>query len=62
MHVESFVVCIVGKMAQDVGMVWKCCGVVPSCLAGFCGFHPYLHLFSFRKLFCVLFLFFFFEY
>ena len=25
--VESFVVCILGKMAQDVGMVLKCCGV-----------------------------------
>ena len=24
----NFVVCGVGKMAQDVGMVWKCCGVV----------------------------------
>ena len=23
MHVESFVACIVGKMPQDVGMVWK---------------------------------------
>ena len=22
-HVESLVVCIVGKMAQDVGMVWN---------------------------------------
>ena len=28
-HVESFVVCIVGKMAQDVGMVWKCRGFLP---------------------------------
>ena len=23
---------IVGKMAQDVGMVWKCCGVIDSYL------------------------------
>ena len=22
-------VCVVGKMAQDVGMVLKCCGVIP---------------------------------
>ena len=28
-HVESFVVCVVGKMAQGVGMVRKCCGVIP---------------------------------
>ena len=26
----------------------------PSCLVGFWGFHPYIHLFSFRKLFCDL--------
>ena len=31
-------------MAQDVGMVWKCCGVFPSSLVGFLGFHPYMHL------------------
>ena len=29
MHVKSFVMCIVGKIAQDVGMVLKCCGVIP---------------------------------
>ena len=30
-HVESFVVCIVGKMAQNVGILWKYCGtgVIP---------------------------------
>ena len=27
--VESFLLCIVGKMAQDVGMAQMCCGVVP---------------------------------
>ena len=27
--VKSFLLCIVDKMAQDVGMVWMCCGVVP---------------------------------
>ena len=26
----------------------------PSSLVGFVGFHPYMHLFSFRKLFCDL--------
>ena len=26
----------------------------PSSLVGFLGFHPYMHLFSFRKLFCDL--------
>ena len=31
----------------------------PSCLVGLWGFHPYMHLFSFRKLFCDLFLLFF---
>ena len=25
---ESFLLCIVGEMAQDVGMVGMCCGVV----------------------------------
>ena len=29
LHVQGFVVCIVGKMAQDVGMAWKYCGVIP---------------------------------
>ena len=54
MHVESFLVCIVGKMAHDVG--WCECVVVsfPSCLAGFLGFHPYMRLFSLGKLFCDL--------
>ena len=33
--------------------VLMCCGVVPACLAGW-GFHPYMCLFIFRKLFCVL--------
>ena len=28
-NVESFAVCIVCKMAQDVGMLGKCCGVIP---------------------------------
>ena len=48
-------VCIVGKMAQDVGVV--CESVVvsfPSSLVGFWGFQPYMGLFSFRKLFCDL--------
>ena len=31
----------------------------PSSLVGFLGFHPYMRLFSFRKLFCDLFLLFF---
>ena len=26
-RLESFMVCIVGKMAQDVGVAKKCCGV-----------------------------------
>ena len=55
-RLESFVVCIVGKMAQDVGMVWNCYVSFPSSLVGFWGSHPYMHLFSFRKLFCDLFL------
>ena len=38
-------------MAQDVGMVWKYCLSFPSCLVGFWGFHPYMHLFLFRKIF-----------
>ena len=40
---------IVGKMAQDVWMVWKYCGVIPILLGGL---HPYMHLCLFRKLFC----------
>ena len=35
MHVKSFVVCIVGKVAQDIGMVLKCCGVVPTLFGWF---------------------------
>jgi len=37
-----------GKMAQGVGMVWKCCGI--RNLVGFWGFHSYMRLFSFRLL------------
>ena len=38
-------------MAQDVGMVWKCCGVIDSHLVWlvFWGFHPNMCLFSFRN-------------
>ena len=50
---------IVGKMAQDVGMVESIVVSSPSSLVGFWGFHPYMCLFSFRKLFCDLFLSFF---
>ena len=46
---------VVGKIVQDAGMLWKCCRSNPiSSLVGFWEFHPYMHLFSFRKLFCVL--------
>ena len=40
-----------GKMAKDVGMVW-----VLWCHSHlvWLGFHPYMRLFSFRKLFCDL--------
>ena len=39
-------------MAQDVGMVESIVVSFPSSLVGFWGFHPYMCLFSFRKLFC----------
>ena len=54
---------IVGKMAQDVGMMYGKCVVVSflSCLASFWGLHPYMRLFSFGKLFCDLFLLLFFR-
>ena len=45
---------IVGKMAQDVGMLWKYCGVIPILFGCFLRV-PFVHaLFSFRKLFYVL--------
>ena len=44
-------------MAQVARMLWKCCGVTPIySLVGFLEFHPYMHLFSFRKTLCDLFL------
>ena len=45
---------IVGTITQDVGMVWMCCGVIPILFGWFWGFHPYMCLFSFGKLFCDL--------
>ena len=50
MHVDSFVVCRVGKMAQDVGMVY--CVVIPIHFGRV--FEVYLHLFWSRKLSCDL--------
>ena len=45
-------VCVVGKMAQDVGMVRSTCTVVSflPCFAAFRQFHPYMHLFSYQNL------------
>ena len=43
-------------MAQDVGTVESIVVSFPSSLVGFWGFHPYMCFFSFRKLFCDLFL------
>ena len=40
---------IVCKMAQDVGMVWKYCSVIPIPLGWFSDLHPYMCLLSFRK-------------
>ena len=40
----------VGKMAQGVGMVWNWCDVMCEIDVMFGGFHPYMHLFSIRKL------------
>ena len=57
MHVQSFVVCIVGKMAQDVVKVLSCHSHLVKLVFG--GFHPYMLLLSFRNLFCELFLLFF---
>ena len=48
----TLVVCIVGKMAQDVGMVESIVVSFPFSLVGFWVFHPYIHLFSFRKCSC----------
>ena len=42
-------------MAQDVGMVRSVVVSFPSSLVGFLVSHPYMRLFSFRKLFCDLF-------
>ena len=54
--VYSFVVCTLGKMAQDVGMMWKCCGVVPILFAWFLRV-PSLHAPVFaQKPFCDFFL------
>ena len=58
MHVQSFVVCIVGKMAQEVVKVLLRHSHLVRLVFG--GFHPYMLLLSFRKLFCELFLLFFF--
>ena len=56
MYVESFVVCIVCKLALDVGMVWKYCGIIPTLFGWFLRV-PSLHaLFSFGKLFYDLYL------
>ena len=43
---ESFVVRIVGKMAQDVGMVSMCCGVIPISFGWFLRV-PSLHVLVF---------------
>ena len=48
--------CILGKMEQDVGMVESIAVLSPSSMVSFGGFHPYMRLFSFRNLFCDLFL------
>ena len=48
--VESFLLCRVGKMAQDVGMVCVLWRRSHLCSAGFWGFHSYMRLFSFGKL------------
>ena len=53
-------VCVVGKMAKDIGMTIRK-GIVVSflpCLVAFRGFHPYM-FFHFFKSFCYLFLLFF---
>ena len=41
-------------MAQDVGWCRSVVVSFPSSLVGFLGFHPYMRLFSFRKLFVTL--------
>ena len=53
MQVESFVVCIVGKMAQDVGMLWVS---FPSCVPGFEGSIPTCFVFLFVFVVVVLYL------
>ena len=60
MHVEFYGVCIVGNLngtrCRD-GVKVLCMVSFPSSLVGFLGFHPTcMRLFSFRKLFCDLFL------
>ena len=67
MHAESLVVYIVGNLNGTRCRDGACESVVvsfPSSLVGFLGFHPYMCLFSLRKLFvtcscCFFFLFFF---
>ena len=56
-------VCVeIGKMAKDIGMTIRKGIVVPflPCLVAFWGFHPYIYVLSFFKMFfCYLFLLFF---
>ena len=47
-HVGGCGVCVVGKMAKDVGTaIRKSIAIVVSCLVAFLGFYPYtvLHFF-----------------
>ena len=60
MILDGFVACIVGKMAQDVGMVESIVVSSPSSLVGFGGFHPYMCFVFIQKTFCDLLLLFFF--
>ena len=53
--VESFLLCIVGKMAQDVWMMQMCCGV-PILFGWFLRVSSLHVLVSIRKPFCDLFL------
>ena len=43
-------VCVVGKMAQDVGMVRSTAVSFLPCFAAFREFHSYMHLFSYQNL------------
>ena len=52
LHTNTMHICVSdGKMAQDVGTVWIVVVSFPSSLVGFWGFHPYMCLFSFGRLF-----------